>query len=509
MALERNSKKIKNQSSLEFIVILSVVIIITIMVVVYFTYFIHNVSIGSPDEIISAQASSSNTLLLKLTNLLPKEAQIIGINFTGVPSGTSVSVSLKNQTPIYNNGYPEYTFSVNGLANPLTFYNISDLVYNENGKTIAVSTLSGEPMPIEETSTYTNTNSNSNSFPQPTSIPSGIVAYVPIIITNTQGLSTHKPFQQMIQIQESKFSNYIAYNNNIANFEFFTQSGQILPAWIESNTLGNLIIWVKIPGIPAKHSQTIYLGFASQKTNLLSSSGNTGIGEAPQLSPTYAEYDDGVSVFNYYTNFEGNSLPANWGVYVHGDGSYLIDNGITVGTDHSKGKKGINLGIAYNEIQNYPQIADAYIVSDHITGGIPTAGIEVFKTLVYGSDGFENGYNFGASGSMTSESEITVYNSYGRNTEIARGSGTSTPFILSALWDATGNEIQYENYVKTISATDRLPRHYSVSIGNYYFGFIDAGEFYQHYTTYQWFRLRDVPPNDVMPTPSFGPVQTS
>jgi len=74
-----------------------------------------------------------------------------------------------------------------------------------------------------------------------------------------------------------------------------------LPAWIESNNSGTLTVWVKLPnGIPASSSLTIYLGFASKTTNLLSSSGTSGIGEAPQLSSTYTQYDDGASVFIYY-----------------------------------------------------------------------------------------------------------------------------------------------------------------------------------------------------------------
>jgi len=83
---------------------------------------------------------------------LPSGVQIESINFTGVPSGTSISVSLENQTPVYNNGYPEYSFSVDGLSEPLTYYNITSLTYEVNGKTIVAPTITGEPIAIEETS---------------------------------------------------------------------------------------------------------------------------------------------------------------------------------------------------------------------------------------------------------------------------------------------------------------------------------------------------------------------
>ena len=59
----------------------------------------------------------------------------------------------------------------------------------------------------------------------PSAIPSGIQYYVPINITNSQSTATPAPFQQMINITESSFSNYIAYNGNLANFEIFNGTG--------------------------------------------------------------------------------------------------------------------------------------------------------------------------------------------------------------------------------------------------------------------------------------------
>ena len=130
----------------------------------------------------------------------------------------------------------------------------------------------------------------------PSAFPSGIQYYVPINLTNSQSTATASPFQQMVNITESTYSSYIAYSVSTANFEYFYSNGTIIPAWIESNNSGKLITWVKTVSIPASSKITIYLGFASNTTNLLSSSGTTGIGEAPQLSPTYAQYDDGASV---------------------------------------------------------------------------------------------------------------------------------------------------------------------------------------------------------------------
>ena len=134
----------------------------------------------------------------------------------------------------------------------------------------------------------------------PVTTPTDIVSYVPINLTNSQTTATPAQFQQIIAINSLNYTSYITYNSNFANFEYFYANGTVIPAWIESNDSNTITTWVKTISIPASSKLTIYLGFASETTNLLSGSGTSGIGEAPQLSSTYAEYDDGASVFLYY-----------------------------------------------------------------------------------------------------------------------------------------------------------------------------------------------------------------
>ena len=137
---------------------------------------------------------------------------------------------------------------------------------------------------VNDSSYHSSETENSITQEVTDTTPSNILYYVPITITNSQSVATSAPFQQMINITESSFSSYLTYNSNFANFEFFTQSGAIIPAWIENNDSGKLITWVNLPNsIQASNSMMIYLGFAGSN-NLLSSSGTTGIGEAPQLS---------------------------------------------------------------------------------------------------------------------------------------------------------------------------------------------------------------------------------
>ena len=60
---------------------------------------------------------------------------------------------------------------------------------------------------------------------------------------------------------------------------------------------------------PAGSKQTIYMGFAPTSTNLFNTVND---GEAPQLSSTYAEYDDGFNLFYYYNNFENSASLNGW-----------------------------------------------------------------------------------------------------------------------------------------------------------------------------------------------------
>ncbi|MDP8024172.1 MAG: hypothetical protein RAK20_06890, partial [Conexivisphaerales archaeon] len=78
--------------------------------------------------------------------------------------------------------------------------------------------------------------------------------------------------------------------------------------------------WLKLGRINANSSETIYMGFASNSTNLFN---KVNVGEAPELSRVYGEYDDGQNVFVYYTNFTNFK-----GWVAGGKVSYSADDGL-------------------------------------------------------------------------------------------------------------------------------------------------------------------------------------
>ncbi|MGC8631762.1 MAG: hypothetical protein ACP5T2_05015, partial [Thermoprotei archaeon] len=86
------------------------------------------------------------------------------------------------------------------------------------------------------------------------------------------------------------------------------------------------VYWLKLGGWSGG-SEVIYMGFASPSANLFN---GKNVGEAPNLSAHYGQYDDGASVFDFYTNFtsaEGLVINLSKGSYSLRDGLHVNFNG--------------------------------------------------------------------------------------------------------------------------------------------------------------------------------------
>ena len=145
----------------------------------------------------------------------------------------------------------------------------------------------------------------------------------------------------MITVDSATYSSYEA--PNLQNVEFFDSNGSVIPSWLESgdsNSSSDSIYWLNLGnGIPANSSITINMGFAPTSINLFNPQMT---GEAPELSKTYGEYDDGRNIFKYYNNF-GNSTSgwvASTGVAATASDGLTINfsqNGYFVGPSESIG----------------------------------------------------------------------------------------------------------------------------------------------------------------------------
>ena len=318
---------------------------------------------------------------------------------------------------------------------------------------------------------------------------SSIYAQVPIVIKNSQNVSTPAPFQQMINITESNYSPYLNYSGNEANFEFLsnkTNTSSFIPAWIGSNDSGKLTVWLKLnKSIAADSNTTVYLTFASPSTNLLNSSGIEGIGEAPELSPQYAEYDDGASVFNNYWNFAGTSLPSGLTIG-ETSGTYSVNNGLTI--TGGSGYEGI---FSTSSINPQTTITDFY---GYLTG----TGNYNSQFGLYGNTSAGDPQYFIWTPVADNYSLLTYDGTIGTKTTITT-SGSQTSSSVWSVWASTTYAYASYNYGTAVSNNANFVASTAQYIG------IQAKST-SNGAFVQWLRVRAYPPNGVMPTTTFEPL---
>ncbi|MCW6160160.1 MAG: hypothetical protein LVQ95_03685 [Candidatus Micrarchaeales archaeon] len=356
--------------------------------------------------------------------------------------------------------------------------------------------------PSRTTSTTSSTTTVSSSSTSTTTIPA--ISYVPITLTNSQSSPTPAPFQQYLVVSSYAYVNYI--NSNWDNVEFSTgpgATGTILKAWVEwgASTASTTGVWINLPsGIGASSSYTIYMNFMPSNVmnatcaagaNPETSPSTCDTGEAPSLSSTYAQYDTGAQVFNFYDNFAGTSLGSEW--TVSGGWGYSVNDGLTVISSPGSGGS-IHSGATFN----YPFDVDFYGNPTNSSGCSPVGEMGV-GTSAWTSGGnaaevtFTNcdipsltqaAYGSSATNGNTYTSGASVY-----TVEVVSASeanfykGTSGPLIGSI----------YSNIPPS-------PQPVAAIIA------ACCGGTYSPTPTLSWIRTRAYPPLGQMPTPSFGSV---
>ena len=295
----------------------------------------------------------------------------------------------------------------------------------------------------------------------------------------------------MVQINTSNYPQLVfSTSTPQANFEFFTASGTIVPAWIESYTSPTLTIWVKlVNGIAANSTTTIYLGIGSSSANFLSSAGTSGIGIAPQLGPVYAQYDNGNSVFNNYWNWAGTTIPPNWSA---GSGiSVSANNKLTIASNTN------NVGYLYEGTTiSAPFVLEGYGEATTATTGSISLGLAYLNVLSTSGDGNASSLGgpwiWGASPFSWEGFTSSIIN-------FSLGGGPPTPALntwyILGLADSGTNAYWYVNY--------NLLGTKTTSSGSDYIGFwADASDTQIYY----WLRTRAYPPSGTAPTNTFGSV---
>jgi hypothetical protein len=323
-------------------------------------------------------------------------------------------------------------------------------------------------------------------------------SYIPITFTNSQTSATPNPFQQQLTWNPSTYAAYEA--SNLGNIRFCTTSscGTQLYAWLQqcgtsitvcSSSSTSAVAWVRLTSSIAANggTLTIYMVFLPTSTNF---DGNYW-GEAPTLSGTYAQYDNGANVFTIYDNFAAGTLSGNWNQITY-RGSVNPGNGITFTTTRSSGYS----FIWWNTVQVHPQVAETYVTA--VGGGTdPMLGVSTTGN----NNGYTSLYNGISVDWVQGANSITLASQTSGGGTVrgtATVSGTFTQGIWGVTWSATNSETGTAQG-GTATGTN------SPTIGNYaiFLGMSNTGTG-SGSVSMTWARMRAYPPNNAMPGVSFG-----
>ena len=304
----------------------------------------------------------------------------------------------------------------------------------------------------------------------PSGISSLITACIPVNVLNLQSAATPSGFQQQLSNLpiNALAGNFVVYNS---------LSGSLMPTWVESNSMAWIYLGTNTIGATSNAIDVYYIGLGSSGTNFFIS-GND-IGEAPQLSSTYAQYDNGASVFpTLYQNFAGTSQPTGWT-----SSGVTFNNGVSVPASAWVATTS-TFPFSGNVVDVYGYVASGTAATYMSASGfVPQAVLSTTSVFA--------GWGGGSSGPSP------VQNAGSGAT------GGSTTVDATAVWTTmvTSTEgIYLENYAGQQTITADLPT------GSQYVGVSQTGS--QPTDTINWMRIRAYPPAGVMPTVQYGSPQS-
>ncbi len=341
--------------------------------------------------------------------------------------------------------------------------------------------------------------------------PSNVLYYIPINVMNQQSIavSANTPiaigsygyYGNVIGFNALKYSQY--YTCNLDNAEFFFANGTIATSWLEGNIMNaetansactgasspnalvdssNILYWVNIPGnyfLPANTGtpsyNTIYLGWTGNTLTAANNLFSSKVGEAPQLSSSYGQYDNGANVFTAYWNndtISTSKMPTSWVGSVTGFAEY-------------------NTPITTNIVwETYAQTPSTGF---NTLGGGGIDLISLFGSgalsLTWLSMGSEYSGVFKIAENSGAGAEISNYNT---NWDVF-GIAPTTSY-LGGYWQ----ENYAINYTSSVTGRDvwNTPGN-TIYVGQ------DSLSTFQ---TIGWTRVRNMPPDDVLPNTTYGAV---
>jgi hypothetical protein len=242
-----------------------------------------------------------------------------------VISQSPVTFSLSYSSPIalskvslYISGTLEDVFSGQGLLSVLS-YSYSDPSFSP--ETVQWVMTTGEYTQYLNLTYGGSTTPTENSSSLIVMQSATVTQSYPITITGSpSGTGT---YQQLFSIV-----NYTKYgiNSKGSNFIMSYSDGTNLYSWVQAINTTTLTFWSNI----ANGTTSVLLNVYPIFDELMGKS--SYLGEAPELSATYGQYDNGKLVFPIYFNFAGSVLSSQFAVS-GANGTVAVNNGITISTN--------------------------------------------------------------------------------------------------------------------------------------------------------------------------------
>jgi len=317
-------------------------------------------------------------------------------------------------------------------------------------------------------------------------LPPGIESWVQLTLVNSQPEAVRGPFQQAITVDSSRYASLEA--PNLQNVAFFDARGELLKSWVESgnaNLSSHTVYWILLPeGMRASSDLNIYMGFAAKDRNLFNASTT---GEAPGLSPTYGEFDNGSLVFPRYADFRSTSLPAGWysGLTPGGRGEVRIGNGVFI----SHSGRGGGSAFLGSDWQVGSNIAEMDLLSQQTTRGQEMLFVCSSSPRYFHWTPDSIGYQ------DMSGLEIEDNNS---GTPSVRATASPNPARSAVIGFHEGT--LFANYQPVASVQTRICG------GDYLATTVNTG--FDASFSFDWIRMRVRPPNGVMPATVFGELKS-
>ena len=327
---------------------------------------------------------------------------------------------------------------------------------------------------------------------------------IPIILTNSQSSATPAPFQHMFTYPVASNS---LINSDCSNVRFHDINGNVITSWLEDTSGTWWLLFVN--GISANSQIIIYMHIYDSSNFVFDGS---SVGEAPQLSATYGQYDNGANVFSLYFNGntplsdfnnEGNGLaqanvmgPTGAKINVISITSYASNLGF-VYTAKSLSNSAI---IAESSSQQNGLGAGAYNAANGQVAIVSGTDVSVLNAIGvvmgWSSSYLVNEYFSGGSmtGDINQQGTANADWHYASVTYSGSAATSWTGYIAPQLYSTSGG------FSGSVSNNP-------LSSSALYLGLIGGVNSADAWQTYiNWMRARAYPPNGVMPFQSYGNI---